>query len=575
MNDLTVTERSPLIEQLSGALLRLSGSTASDTVQQMTEVVLEALGEGKISVASSVFSEQDLQVLRDASLLGSEQDFSPFVESNDCVYLARYFHYNKQLQERLISLAAPVSDIEDADAQRAMLDRLFPDDPRLVEAGIPNWQKVAAALALLKQFCVISGGPGTGKTTTVLKLLAALYSSAGAGHELKVRLAAPTGKAAARMQESIRSGVDALDCDDATKAELRDLKASTLHRLLGYKPNSVQFRHTAANPLALDILVVDESSMIDSTMMAKLLDAVPKHARVLLLGDKDQLPPVEPGSPFTDICLQYGFTELVKDTLETLSGINVDATPSKQPLADNIVFLRHSFRFGADSGIGRLAAAINASDSKSAKQLMADPSLADIAWADYNAKECRSFDSVEQDPVVKRIQAGYAVYLGALNARESVDAITKAFDAFCVLVATNKGFNGLDTINKLSQKALGFYTEETWYHGRPVMITSNDYQTKLYNGDLGLCLDIEGTGDLRVYFQSEEGFRDFNCSRIPTHQTAFAMTVHKSQGSEFSDVLFLLPDGDSKVLSKALIYTAVTRAKERVEIWGKQLVFRE
>lgn len=573
MNDLTVKERSPLIEQLSGALLRLSGSTESGSVQQITEAVLDALGEGKISVASSAFADQDLQVLRDASLLGSEQDFSPFVESKGHVCLARYFHYNKRLQARLMSLAVPVSDIEDSDAQRTMLDRLFPDDPHLIEAGIPNWQKVAAALALLKQFCVISGGPGTGKTTTVLKLLAALYSSAGAGHQLKVRLAAPTGKAAARMQESIRSGVDALDCDDAIKAELRDLKASTLHRLLGYKPNSVQFRHTAANPLALDILVVDESSMIDSTMMAKLLDAVPKHARVLLLGDKDQLPPVEPGSPFTDICLQYGFTKSLNEKLETLSGISVESKPSKQPLADNIVFLRHSYRFGADSGIGCLAAAINATDTKSAKQLMADATFTDIAWVDYNAKEYRSFDATEQDPVIERIQTGYTAYLNALNARTSVEAISKAFDAFCVLVATNKGFNGLDTINKLSQKALGFYTEEHWYHGRPVMITSNDYQTKLYNGDVGLCLDIEGTGELRVYFQSEEGFRDFNCSRIPAHQTAFAMTVHKSQGSEFSDVLFLLPDGDSKVLSKALIYTAVTRAKERVEIWGKQLVF--
>ncbi len=376
------------------------------------------------------------------------------------------------------------------------------------------------------------------------------------------------------MQESIRAGVDALDCDDAIKAELRDLKASTLHRLLGYKPNSVQFRHTAANPLALDILVVDESSMIDSTMMAKLLDAVPKHARVLLLGDKDQLPPVEPGSPFTDICLQYGFSASLIQELEVLSGINVDSTPSKQPLADNIVFLRHSYRFGADSGIGCLATAINASDRDTAKQLMEDPQFADIAWIEYNAKACRAYDATEQDPIIERIQSGYAAYLDALNSRESVEAISKAFDAFCVLVATNKGLNGLDTINKLSQKALGFYSEEYWYHGRPVMITNNDYQTKLYNGDVGLCLDIEGTGELRVYFQSEDGFRDFNCSRIPAHQPAFAMTVHKSQGSEFNDVVFMLPDGDSRVLSKALIYTAVTRAKERVEIWGKEILWK-
>jgi exodeoxyribonuclease V alpha subunit len=573
VNDIAVKERSPLVEQLSGALLRLSGSSSSGVLQLVTESVLAALTEGKISVPSSQFDEKDLQILRDASLLGGEQSFSPFVESNGSVYLARYFHYNKRLQERLVALAAPVSDIENTDAQRVMLDRLFPDDPQLIEIGTPNWQKVAAALALLKQFCVISGGPGTGKTTTVLKLLAALYSSAGEGHQLKVRLAAPTGKAAARMQESIRAGVDALDCDDSIKTELRDLKASTLHRLLGYKPNSVQFRHTAANPLALDILVVDESSMIDSTMMAKLLDAVPKHARVLLLGDKDQLPPVEPGSPFTDICLQYGFSASLKEELDLLSGINVDSRPSKQPLADNIVFLRHSYRFGADSGIGCLAAAINASDRDAAKQLMADPQFTDIAWVEYSAKACRAYDATEQDPIIERIQSGYAAYLDALNARESVEAISKAFDAFCVLVATNKGLNGLDTINKLCQKALGFYSEEYWYHGRPVMITNNDYQTKLYNGDVGLCLDIEGTGELRVYFQSEDGFRDFNCSRIPAHQTAFAMTVHKSQGSEFSDVLFLLPDGDSKVLSKALVYTAVTRAKEQVEIWGKQLVF--
>jgi exodeoxyribonuclease V alpha subunit len=571
MTKLVIEERSPLIDQLSGALLRLSASKSSNLVQQVTELVLDALGEGKISVSSNIFIDKDLELLREASLLGGEHNFSPFIESDGRIYLARYYHYTRKLKESLISLATPVKTPENFDLARTILDRLFPEDAQAIEAGIPNWQKVAAALALLKQFCVISGGPGTGKTTTVLKLLASIYLSAEQGHKFKVSLAAPTGKAAARMQESIRSGVAALDCDESIKKKLRGLKGSTLHRLLGYKPNSVTFRHTENNPMDLDILVVDESSMIDSAMMAKLLNAVPPHAKVLLLGDKDQLPPVEPGSPFADICSQFGFSDSLEEKLEALSGVDFENTPSGKPLADNIVFLRHSFRFGANSGIGLLARAINNSDLDSAKQLLADSTHEDIDWQDYNAKDFRSYDSDTPDPLNTRILSGYANYMASLKACESVDSISKAFDTFCVLVTTNKGFNGLDAINKLSQRTLGFRSDKYWYHGRPIMITANNYQTKLFNGDVGLCLDMKRDGDLRVYFQSEDGFRDFTCSRIPEHQTAFAMTVHKSQGSEFDDVLFLLPDSNSKVLSKELMYTAITRAKQRVEVWGKQL----
>jgi exodeoxyribonuclease V alpha subunit len=564
-----------LAKQLSGVCARLCENTnETELVSTTMQLVLEALEAGKVSLdMSSVILppgtgslETWQQKLIEVGVAEKPGGFAPLIIDNGHLYLARYYLYHSTLNQRLDQLATETVETVDIKQTKDTLNRLFPE----TEVS-PNWQKVAAALALSKRLCVISGGPGTGKTTTVLRLLAALCA---ANDNLRIRLAAPTGKAAARMQESIRNNLADLDCDESIKQQLQ-LQASTLHRLLGYKPYSVNFKHHAGNPLAVDVLVVDESSMIDSAMMAKCLDALPPKAQVILLGDKDQLAAVEPGSPFASICKQFGFSKRFAEKLSVMSGQSLEGYVSDEPqeLADNLVFLHHSYRFDDKSGIGQLAKAVNGGENEKALDLMSGDDYRDIGWLEYKAQQYRHYGSKETDPLISKVQQGFEPFLHALKQGEvEPKSVFQAFTQFCLLTAMHKGYCGRIETNYLCQKALGFPEDKYWYHGRPVMVTNNDYQTGLYNGDVGICLDIEGNGQLRVYFPTSEGFIDFTPSRIPVHETAFAMTVHKSQGSEFSEVLFLLPDNASAVFNKALVYTAITRAKEHVQLWGAREV---
>lgn len=572
-----------LAKQLSAVFARLCPKKSctrenSPSIEQTLQLVFEALEAGKICLdMSNAIAEADVSsvtdkqnalttwknYLIDAGVASSVGGFTPLIIDGDQLYFARYHLYHTQLQQRLTQLASQSVELSNEGELANALTRLFPTCEFKLD-----WQKVAAALALKKRLCVLSGGPGTGKTTTVLRLLAALCT---AQSKLRIRLAAPTGKAAARMQESIQKEVGKLDCDQAIKDQFMTLKASTLHRLLGYKPNSVNFRHHAGNPLAVDVLVIDESSMIDSAMMAKCLDALPVNARIILLGDKDQLTAVDPGSPFAEICSQFGFSHQFADELTQLSGQSVSEFAVGQPkaLGDNLVFLKHSYRFGDSSGIGQLAKLINAGKNEDALELLRNPANTDIGWQDYQPAEFRRSNAKKADPLIQKVKAGFAPYLASLANPKQVTDVFAGYSQFCLLTATHKGFSGRIDTNLLCQKALGFPADKTWYHGRPVMISQNDYQTGLYNGDVGICLDLTGDGQLRVYFPMSDGFKDYTPSRIPAHETAFAMTVHKSQGSEFSRVLFLLPDSDSRVFNRALVYTAITRAKEMVELWGQ------
>lgn len=563
-----------LIEQLTASIAHSVKQQNSSAIKVALTLLLGALEKGEISIPLTASLAEKLQ----SQGVASTADFTPMIISGERLFLARYYHYHRLLNNHLVALAKREAPAFESDKMKIVLDKLFPLDSKLIANGTKNWQKVAASLALHKSLAVISGGPGTGKTTTVLKLLAVLLEAQSEnGRALQVRLAAPTGKAAARMQESIRGNIAQLICDETIKSKLQALKASTLHRLLGYKHNSVDFRFNAANPLALDVLVVDESSMIDTTMMAKLLDAMPEHARIILLGDKDQLPPVDPGSPFADICSQFGFSNDFSLKLENLSGEDLsEVQASDKTLSDNLIFLKHSYRFDAKSGIGHLAGAINNSDLESAVTLLDNPDYEDINWVDYKASQFRKQDLKAQDPIIKKIKQGFSGYKNALKENASFNKINQAFLQFCVLTCIRQGPSGLDVINEIAKEALGFVTNEFWYHGRPIMVTRNDYQTKLYNGDVGLCLDLEGKGELRVYFPTVEGYRTMNPSRIPDHETAFTMTVHKSQGSEFTEVLFVLPEKELPIMSKQLIYTAITRAKKSIEIWGDKLtIYKE
>ena len=450
------------------------------------------------------------------------------------------------------------------------LARLFPEDGQ----EETDWQKVAAFTSVMKRFCVISGGPGTGKTFTVAKILALLLEQPGA-EKIRIALAAPTGKAAARLQEAIKNSKEKLNCREEIKKLIPE-EASTIHRLLGSVPDSPYFRHNAENPLSAEVVVVDEASMVDLALLSKLAQAVPSTARLILLGDKDQLASVEAGAVLGDICdtgKVHGYSQNFCDALKKSAGEDV-ACPAEgidgAGIRDSIVQLLRSYRFGAVSGIGEVSRAVNEGDGVRAMELMKSGSYGDIQWKELPRTE--ALPAVLKDRIIE----GFSAYLKETDPAKAFDL----FNRFRILCALREGPHGVHYMNLLIEQILkdeGLIKREgRWYAGRPVMITRNDYNLRLFNGDVGITLPDPKLGnELRVFFPAPDGsMRTFPPLRLPDHETVYAMTVHKSQGSEFDQVLFLMPDRSVPVLTRELVYTAITRAKEKVEVWGKEEVFK-
>ncbi|WP_394236139.1 exodeoxyribonuclease V subunit alpha [Pseudomonas anguilliseptica] len=488
--------------------------------------------------------------LQASPLVGAEGAFTPLILEHSRLYLARYQAYERQLAEQLLQRAADLPEVDEAQLSES-LTRLFAFNQQQ-----PDWQRLAAAQAVRRKLAVISGGPGTGKTTTVVRLLAALLEQPGCAH-LAIGLAAPTGKAAARMAEAIRNAKAQLPVSEAIKAALPD-EARTLHRLLGSRGDSPQVRHHAANPLALDVLVVDEASMVDLALMAKLLDALPPTARLILLGDKDQLCAVEAGAVFAELCEGRGFDAQAASELQRITGQQVPVSQPTSQLGDAVVLLTHSHRFAGDSGIGELARRINGGDVSGTLNLLKE-NRSDLAW---NAQPT-------PNDLLERLDQGYSPYISAAKSADPAAAFA-AFNAFRALCAQREGAWGVAGINEALEARIKrrhqVPSRERWYIGRPVMVRQNDYALGLFNGDIGICLHTEY--GLRVFFEGEDGYRPFAPARLPSHDSAFAMTVHKSQGSEFSEVLLVLPELPSPLLSRSLFYTGITRAKHKVEIWA-------
>ena len=540
------------------------------------------------------------------------------LDDQDRLYLHRYFDYERRLAQRLMraSLSTPVAvDM----ATREQLGALFqtqlapapqqappqappqalPQTPRpssgqvdwLADSladetppeigatqGPPDWQRVATALALRQRLTVISGGPGTGKTTTVVNLLACLIAQ---NPDCRIALAAPTGKAAARMTEAIRSRSAHLP--QAIRDRL-PADSFTIHRLLGVRPDG--FIHHAGNRLAIDALVVDEASMLDLAQATQLLEAVPETARIILLGDKDQLSAVEAGAVFSDLSADPTLSDDCRKDIASLCGVHAAQIVSPEAirssaLRNTATWLRRNFRFAADSSIARLAADING-----ARPTRAIASLTrgggggggvggdgdgSVRWLDDGA-------ATPGQATVDRMLQGYGPYLEAVRRDpQDASAITEAFGKFRVLCAVHEGPRGVVSLNERvarhAREALTAVPQaqrtdprDPWYLGRPVMVLRNDHVLKLFNGDIGVSLPND-QGELMVYFADVTGgLRAVAPVRLPVHQTAFAMTVHKSQGSEFDEVLVLLPAQRSRVVSRELLYTAVTRARHRVSI---------
>lgn len=482
------------------------------------------------------------------------------LDADGRLYLHRYFDYECRLARCLAQRGS--SNEEPGAGARARLQDLF-----AVNRESPDWQKLAAAMALLGRLTIISGGPGTGKTTAVVNLLACLLEQ---NPECRIALAAPTGKAAARMTEAIR--LRAAHLPAGLQARL-PTESFTIHRLLGATPVAGEFRHHAGNLLPIDALVVDEASMLDLALATRLFEAVPNSARIILLGDKDQLAAVESGAVFSELSADPSLSDERREQLADLcamplEAIRMPAANASGGLRDCVIWLTRNFRFASDSGIGQLAFEINSSDATAAIARLRGNTDASLSWIEEDTQ-------MPSDAAMQRINAGHADYFEAMRGDDPA-AVFAAFGRFRTLCAVRAGPRGVEALNRLVgshfrrmlDHPLDPGERSEWYPGRPVMVLRNDPILKLFNGDIGIVLP-DASGTLMVYFPDQEAeFRGVAPVRLPEHETAFAMTIHKSQGSEFDAVLVMLPTEHNRVLTRELIYTAITRARQHMTLVG-------
>lgn len=541
-------------------------------VEWAARLACRAVGEGLVCVDLRAWAGREINpelrlpslsawknALIGSAVVGYPGEFKPLIIEGDRLYLARYWHYERHLAKSLLARAGELCEEIDLRRLTADLNVLFCQNQNIEN---PDRQKIAASIAVLRRFCVISGGPGTGKTSTVVRILAALQSQADGA--LRIALAAPTGKAAGRMQDAIRAHKRILALPANIVGSIPET-ASTLHRLLGAKQDSVYFRHNRENPVPVDVVVVDEASMVDLALLDKLVETLPPKARLIMLGDKDQLAAVEAGAVFGDICAGWGYSPPFSELLKKITGMEPGINGhSASPLADCIALLTYSHRFGGDSGIGGLSRLVNeANESSTVMEFLLDNLNSDIAWV----------SRFDESDLLKRMDAGYQPYFECVARGEEGREVLAAFNRFRVLAAHREGPCSEASVNRayeaVMRERLRVPGYERWYPGRPVILSRNDYGMKVFNGDVGVCLRVDG--ELRVCFLDAGGkVRSLAPARLPEHQPVYAMTVHKSQGSEYDEALVLLPETASPVLNRSLLYTAITRAKRRAEVWGGQ-----
>lgn len=453
-------------------------------------------------------------------------DPSPLVLEDNRLYLHRYWFYETRLASQIKSLLSqrPTQHVD----LNATLDKYFNEfEPE------PNWQRKAALKAASHSLCIISGGPGTGKTTTIIKILALLLElEAKENNTLHIALTAPTGKAAMRLQESINSSKAALPCSCSITKQIPDT-VSTLHRLLGSQFYSPYFKHDSDHPLSYDLVIIDEASMVDLALMSKLVDALKPHSKLILLGDKNQLSSVESGSILADLTAA---------------------------LPDQTIELKKSYRFHRE--IKALSDAVNIQSP-------------DTAWKMLkNGHHIRLLEHNLIDYAAEK----YTSYLSQIKNNADLKNIFSEFNKFQILCTNRYGKHGTIEINQKIEKKLVKKNKpnssKEWYHGRPIMVTQNNFRMSLFNGDIGICLFDQDSNNLAVFFLSPaNSVKKVLPSRMPPHETIFAMTIHKSQGSEFDECLCVLPDTPNTVLNKELIYTAITRSKTKLTIQSSYSVF--
>lgn len=512
--------------------------------------------------------QQWLEELSGCPAIGTGRGSTPLVLDSGRLYLQRYWEYEDDIAEFIISRSRHPGEMAVDNRLQTLYERLFPNPE-----GIVDWQGLAALAVLLRSFVVITGGPGTGKTTTIAKIITLMLEHHSADNILRIALAAPTGKAVMRLQGVMAALKMSISCPEAVREQI-PTRVVTLHRLLGSRKDSPFFRHDDNKQLPLDLLIVDEASMVDLPMMAKLVRALSPSTRLVLLGDRDQLASVEPGAVLGDICRKESLPRFSRGFLDKAALVTpVDGIPGDgDGLADSLVELQKSHRFGADSGIYLVGQAVKRGDSEQAMELLLDEKYPDVVWREINT-------------VAQLRQSLHDRFSGAppgwfgVNDPESA---LQCLGATQILSAVRHGGFGVVKLNGYIEEVLS----EKWgvapgalsYPGRLVMVVENNYQLELYNGDTGIIMGdpAKDAAPPHVVFPTGDGdFRQIPLAMLPDHETAYAMTVHKSQGSEFAEVILVLPDRLSPVLTRELLYTALTRARQRVEVWGRPEIFKK
>ncbi|MGI9536053.1 MAG: exodeoxyribonuclease V subunit alpha [Desulfocapsaceae bacterium] len=520
------TASQPIQRFMAAALQRHSGldGEEAELFQRTVVDLTEALQQGHICIT---LNEEQRQVISRSAVV-DEAKRAPLVLSGKRLYFGRYYGYESELSESLKRLAAETDELTGSQVAVEASSAVIMEDP---------YQQRAVTIALNKRFCIISGGPGTGKTTLIVSIISQLL--ARFGPDLRIALTAPTGKAAMRMQESIKIQLIEAGLESSLAAQFPN-QAMTLHRLLGLGRRSGRSNDQRDETLNYDVVVVDEASMVDLAMMWRLVKALKRGARLVLLGDRDQLASVESGAVLADC---------------------IDSLP------ENVAELKKSYRFNREiacfaeavkSGQAGDAWSLGSADTKSTV------SLVSTSWLDICVDGYRDFMRMAAkatDP------AAYPT-------------VFEQFDRFRVLCALRKGVFGVEEINRRIDRSLKrtrpSNVADQWYPGSPVIITRNDYNLGLYNGDIGICLpDPEAGGGLRIWFVAADGsLKKHLPAQLPHHDPAWALTIHKSQGSEFEEVVVVLPEVDNQVLCRELLYTAITRAREKIWLVANEQIFR-
>jgi exodeoxyribonuclease V alpha subunit len=518
-----------LTEAMAQGHVCLNLTHLPDTLQPMADLLPDSI-------------EQWQSALKAGKSVGEPGDYKPLILTDEgLLYLYRYWLDERDVAQAIRQRLHQVEELDVLQLNKDLADWHNPVE------GV-DWQKVAVAIALSWHIAVISGGPGTGKTTIVLKILQCLSRQS---ENLRIGLAAPTGKAAARLQQSI--------------SREQNLEVKTLHRLLGITEHNDQGRYNAERTLPLDVLIIDEASMIDISLMAKLMRALPQEARLILLGDSQQLASVESGAVLANLSegQQGYFSDEFIVQFPALGLTQADTEPHHSILTDSFVRLQHSYRFDKDSLIGQLAAEVNAGHSDNAISLLLEQP--ESTWLPPDERS-----------LLNTVSNGYLAFINAVENEARPQDILQAFDEFRVLAALKQGPQSVFSVNRMMIRFLaqrGWRTAQTYYPGRPIMIIRNDYRQQLFNGDIGVILRDEN-GQLKACFYFGEELRWVSLNRIPAHETVFAMTVHKSQGSEFDAISILLPDEISPILNRELLYTAITRARKTLSILATEQVLR-